>query len=58
MPEGLSREGWSQAARRMAACQYTLTAWLECVLAYGGGTYRGQMKAYAEAAGMERMSAE
>ncbi len=60
LPEGLSREAWSRtiaevtlAASRTAGCRDTLTAWLGDLLAYGGGKYRGQIKEYAEAAGMD-----
>lgn len=45
--------GVAQAAGRFSVSRVTLTVWLGDLLAYGGGKYRGQIKEYALAAGLE-----
>jgi len=59
----LDADSWSrlvagvvQTAGRVSGHRDTLTAWLGDLLAYGEGRYRGQIKAYAQAAGWREPS--
>jgi TPR repeat protein len=45
--------GVAQAAGRSSSSRGTLTVWLGDLLAYGEGRYKGQIKEYARAAGLE-----
>jgi hypothetical protein len=45
--------GVAQAAGRFSGNRVTLTVWLGDLLAHGGGKYKGQIKEYALAAGLE-----
>lgn len=56
----LGADAWSRlvatvakAAGRFSRSRVTLTAWLGDLLAYGEGKYKGQIKEYAKAAGLE-----
>jgi hypothetical protein len=57
---GLGADAWSRLvagvvriAGRSSGSRVTLTAWLGDLLAYGDGSYKGQIKEYAKAAGLE-----